>query len=76
MNATERHDPNNAIEYDNDALLPQKRVAAMLGVSPRALEAWRMRGAGPTFVKISSRCIRYRLGDVKKFIADRTHEQQ
>ncbi|MBL9096234.1 MAG: hypothetical protein JNK07_04850 [Alphaproteobacteria bacterium] len=42
----------------------------MLNVSPRVLEAWRCRGGGPTFVKISARCVRYRRDDVERFIAD------
>lgn len=52
------------------ALLRQEEVAKMLNVSPRVLEAWRCRGGGPTFVKISARCVRYRRDDVERFIAD------
>lgn len=51
-------------------LMRQDEVAKLLNVSPRVLEAWRCRGGGPTFVKISVRCVRYRRDDVERFIAD------
>ena len=56
---------------DREALLRQEDAAAIIGVSPRALEGWRYRGGGPKFVRISARCIRYRRGDVLAWIEDR-----
>ena len=44
--------------------LKQPEAAAVLGVSQRTLEAWRHRGGGPKYIRISSRCIRYRLSDL------------
>jgi predicted DNA-binding transcriptional regulator AlpA len=49
-------------------LLNQNDVANMLGLKPRTLEDYRVRGVGPRFVRISSRCIRYRLDDVQAWI--------
>ena len=54
-----------------ETLLRQEEAAQILGLTPRALEAWRHRGGGPTFIKISGRCIRYRQSDLLKWIAER-----
>lgn len=71
MDSASRQNPLNANKHYGDDLLPQKRVAAMLSVSPRALEAWRMRGDGPPFFRISKRCVRYRRHDVEAWLASR-----
>src|SRR5262245_48815390 len=56
--------PTLAALPDPDALLPEVQSAELLGVTPRALQSWRQRGGGPEFVRISSRCIRYRRRDL------------
>jgi hypothetical protein len=43
-------------------------AAELLGLSVRGLEGMRMRRNGPPFVQISRRCIRYRVGDLERFI--------
>ena len=63
--------PANGTTRADDALLSQKRVATLLSVSPRALEAWRVRGEGPAFIRISKRCIRYRRDDIEAWLAER-----
>lgn len=45
-------------------LLREPEAAAFLGFTPRALQAWRQRGGGPPFVRVSSRAIRYRRDDL------------
>ena len=55
----------------NDALLTERRAADFLGVTARCLQAWRYRGGGPKFVRISSRCIRYRQSDLREWIEAR-----
>jgi hypothetical protein len=50
--------------YDLDMLLREDAAAHFLGFTVRALQAWRVRGGGPVFVKISSRAVRYRKGDL------------
>ncbi|MFB3787023.1 MAG: helix-turn-helix transcriptional regulator [bacterium] len=40
--------------------LTERQAATKLGVSQKTLQAWRLRGGGPAFVKISARCVRYR----------------
>lgn len=52
------------ISIDPDALLSEVQAAALLGFTPRALQAWRQRGCGPRFVCVSARAIRYRRCDL------------
>ena len=53
------------------ALLTEDQVAQVLNVSNRTLQTWRLRGGGPKFVRISSRCIRYQPCDVAAYINQR-----
>ena len=39
--------------------LNERQAAQKIGVTASAMQAWRLRGGGPPFVKISCRCIRY-----------------
>ncbi len=66
--------PANGTTRADDTLLSQKRVATMLGLTTRALEAWRARGEGPAFIRLSVRCIRYRRADVEAWLASREHQ--
>jgi hypothetical protein len=43
---------------DLDAALNENQAAEFLGVSVRTLQAWRVRGGGPPYVKIG-RAVRY-----------------
>lgn len=57
-------------------LLDERQAAAALGLTARTLQSWRVHGApneGPPlrFVRVSSRCIRYRLEDLHAFVAAR-----
>ena len=49
---------------------PQE-VAAMLCISERTLERWRIVGDGPTFIKVGPKKVRYAAGDVANFVASR-----
>jgi hypothetical protein len=53
------------------ALITEKMAARFLGVTPRALQAWRLRGTGPKFIRISLRCVRYRKRELIDFSDDR-----
>ena len=55
----------------DEPLMRQEDAARMLGLTPRALEAWRHKGDGPKFIRISHRCVRYRRSDLLKWIAER-----
>lgn len=46
-----------------DRMIDQRAAAALLGLRPRTLEAWRLRGTGPTYRRIGRR-VRYLETDV------------
>lgn len=52
------------IRPNPESLLRPENAADFLCVSRRTLEAWRHRGGGPRYVRISSRCIRYERSDL------------
>ncbi|EIC23784.1 helix-turn-helix transcriptional regulator [Thiorhodovibrio frisius] len=51
------------------ALESETQAALYLGVSPRTLQAWRVRGTGPQFVKLG-RSVRYDRAALDAFIAE------
>ena len=53
-------------------LLNEVQAADYLAVSPRTLRNWRTRGGGPKYVRISARCIRYRMSDLSEWTENRT----
>ncbi|MBO6796954.1 helix-turn-helix domain-containing protein [Maricaulis sp.] len=57
---------------DPRALVDEKSAADFLALSERTLRNWRTRGSGPKFVKISARCIRYRMSDLLDWAERRT----
>ncbi len=55
-----------------DELLDQRQAATRLGLpSARTLEAWRHRGYGPPFLRLSPRLVRYRASDIEQWLAAR-----
>ena len=52
------------MSLDPDALEAEQSAADFLGVTPRALQKWRITGTGPQYVRISGRCVRYRRRDL------------
>lgn len=52
-------------------LLTETEAAKRLGFSPRTLQAWRFKGCGPRFLRISSRCVRYRESELDEWLASR-----
>ena len=55
-------------------LLNTPAVALRLGLTEGTLRKWRLSGAGPTFVKLGQRSVRYREADVETFIQARCAE--
>jgi predicted DNA-binding transcriptional regulator AlpA len=55
------------IPLDPDALLYQREASYLAGLSHRTLEAMRLRGGGPPYIKIGS-AVRYRRGDLVEWI--------
>lgn len=57
---------SNSPEFSGDKLIPETQLADRWGVSPRTLQAQRLRGSGCPFIVIG-RNVRYRLSDVITF---------
>lgn len=57
----------------NERLIKEPEAASILGLTTRALQAWRSRGTGPSYVQLSCRAVRYRLKDLAKWIESRTN---
>ena len=55
-----------SIAGDLDAALNENHAAEYLGVSVRTLQAWRVRGGGPRYVKIG-RAVRYQRRELAAF---------
>jgi hypothetical protein len=49
----------------DDQLIDEKTAAQIMGLSPRFFQSRRLEGAGPPFIRLSQRCIRYRWRDLK-----------
>jgi hypothetical protein len=60
-------------EGSDDELMATVLVAVWLGVSPEWLEIGRSKGWGPPFLRLSPRRVRYRRGDVKKWLQERAY---
>jgi predicted DNA-binding transcriptional regulator AlpA len=54
--------------HEPERLLTPRKAADFLSLSPRWLELKRYHGDGPPFVRISSRCVRYRESDLREWI--------
>jgi predicted DNA-binding transcriptional regulator AlpA len=52
-------------------LLSAREAAALLHLSERTLERFRVSGTGPKFIRLG-RSVRYRLADIEAHIASRT----
>jgi predicted DNA-binding transcriptional regulator AlpA len=55
----------------DDALMSSKQLATLLGVSLQWVEIARHRDEGPRWVRLSARCIRYRMADVTGWLKER-----
>jgi predicted DNA-binding transcriptional regulator AlpA len=62
------------IPTDPESMLLPAEAAYCLGVSPRTLEAWRVRGGGPPFSKIGARAVRYQRAAVLAWAANRQRQ--
>jgi hypothetical protein len=54
-----------------DRLLTEAQTADVLNVSMRTLQAWRVRGGGPLFVR-AGRAVRYRRRDLLVWVEQNT----
>ena len=58
--------PSEASDYWH-ALIDEKEAAAFLKLTDRTMQGYRHRGGGPRYVRLSSRCIRYRRVDLREW---------
>ena len=58
--------PPDACDYWQ-ALIDEKVAAAFLGLTERTMQAYRQKGGGPRYIRISSRCLRYRRADLRQW---------
>jgi predicted DNA-binding transcriptional regulator AlpA len=61
---------STTLPTDADRLLREDQAAEYLNLAPRTLQDRRISGGGPPYVKISHRCVRYRLSDLKKWVEE------
>lgn len=54
----------NSVE---NALITEAAAADYLGISIRTIQAWRVRGGGPSYVKMG-KSVRYRPSDIQSWI--------
>jgi hypothetical protein len=57
----------------DDPLYPEGDAADELNLSPKTLQAWRVNGCGPRFVKLGRRVF-YRASDLRRFIEANTFQ--
>lgn len=53
----------------DDLLVTTSDAAEYLKLSPRTLERWRMEGAGPSYVVLGRKAVRYRLAALREFVS-------
>lgn len=59
------HARSQAAERDYlESLMTEREAADFLGFAVRTLQAWRIRGGGPRFVRHRTRAVRYRRKDL------------
>lgn len=54
-------------------MLRTQQAAQYLGLKPVTLEAWRVRGGGPVYIKLC-KAVRYRQEDLDAYIESRTRK--
>jgi predicted DNA-binding transcriptional regulator AlpA len=59
---------------DDDELLDTRQIADWLGVSTQWLEIGRVRGYGPTYIRVAPRTVRYKRSDVLAWLETRKHQ--
>ena len=64
-------EPANADPGYWSVLIDEVAAASFLGLSRRYLQNVRQRGGGPRYVRLSSRCIRYRRSDLQEWVEAR-----
>jgi predicted DNA-binding transcriptional regulator AlpA len=67
--------PNTALlplPSDDDTLIRRADVHAYLGIAPQTLARWAHEGQGPQFIKMGSKLVAYRAGDLRRWLKANT----
>jgi hypothetical protein len=64
--------PDPGRDENNADLLTPAMAGDRLKVTAKVLERWRGTGEGPSFVRLTSKTIRYRADDIEAFVVGRT----
>lgn len=64
-------DSEPSLPQDPEALLTETQASLLSGLSIRWYQKKRQVGGGPKFVRISSRCVRYRRKDLLAYFEER-----
>jgi len=51
-------DESGVIQYN------EAQTARLLGLSRKTLQKFRLTGEGPRYIRVSARCVRYRIADI------------
>ena len=54
-----------------EKLVSERAAASLLDLTPSALRKWRQQKRGPAFIRLSGRCVKYRVSDLENFLAER-----
>ena len=57
----------------NKVLLPEREAAQFLSVGSKCLQAWRVKGGGPVFLKVG-RLVRYTQADLEEWLETRRRQ--
>ena len=58
----------------SDTLLTTEQAADLVRVKPATLKIWRIKGEGPTFIKVG-RLVRYRRATIEKWLNNLPEQQ-
>ena len=67
---------NELLKLDDDALVNVAEAAAVVGLATSSLDWYRCNapGRGPRFCRVGARAIRYRMGDLRAYVAARRED--
>ena len=52
----------------NDPLVSTQQLGRLIDTKPRTIERWRLLGTGPSFIRVNSRLVRYRLSEIESWL--------
>lgn len=57
-------------ELNPDQLIDEKQASQLMGISPRTLQGYRVKGGGPEFIKLNNKIVRYKISAIQNWIND------